>query len=743
MCVRDNFDELHQRLLRCYQSDILAMQEEVTRLTELNSPEAVPSSSPKSSPQGRLPVMQPKSFTDPKTVPLPEEEVQILELNAQGGLWQSEAFQEDLQACKIQKRDMQLFLSQMSDQPKPQASVQSSGPKGSKGDGRKWDRTASKSSDSTEGEEKEEEKWFHPRAFWANAADDLEADLRNHVKATRRSSVYSAQTVQDDKIVKLTGLKNCFHGIQHPGSRFHAWWDSFGMMLLAYDLVVIPLQVFEIGESVALKFLFWVAHVYWQLAILVSFVTGYEDAGIVIFSLKKTIKRYAFSWFLFDAALVTLDWYLLAIEDGSAGVARLSRTARSLRFLRFFRLGRLAKLASTIKALKDQLASRVANLQYSIFKILLQLILSNHLIACFWFLLGDDGSMGDTTEEVPNASWVDVLQLKDRSVAYQYFTSLHWAYAQLGVGQTEIEAVNLQERIFSVIISFLALINFSTMVSSMTSLLASLQKLKNDEVEQFGLLRSYLSYNNIDKDLSHRVTRFLQHAFDLKNRAISKDVQVPLLDMLSKPLQEELQLQRHLESFSDNEFLNKLLVHSDYQIYRVVCDIATSCLKHMVLALDDLVFASGSVATACYYIADGECRYANPSAPQSFKLCNTWMAEMCLWSPWIHLGDLVAQDISRLVIIEVTKFAECIAKDFGARHMACQYASEVVGRLNQKKIFSDLPPKAMLAMAAGASHNNLPPQGEVRGWLASWGCCSLKRPSKRPSFNKVVPNQDG
>lgn len=56
---------------------------------------------------------------------------------------------------------------------------------------------------------------------------------------------------------------------------------------------------------------------------------------------------------------------------------------------------------------------------------------------------------------------------------------------------------------------------------------ASLQKLKNDEVEQFGLLRSYLSYNNIDEDLSHRVTRFLQHAFDLKNRAISKDVARP------------------------------------------------------------------------------------------------------------------------------------------------------------------------------------------------------------------------
>lgn len=66
----------------------LLWQEEVTRLSE---------QLPEASGQ-RLPVVQPKSFSDPKKVPLPEEEVQILELNAQGGLWQSEAFQEDLQA---------------------------------------------------------------------------------------------------------------------------------------------------------------------------------------------------------------------------------------------------------------------------------------------------------------------------------------------------------------------------------------------------------------------------------------------------------------------------------------------------------------------------------------------------------------------------------------------------------------------------------------------------------------------
>ena len=65
-------------------------QEEVTRLSQL-----LPESAGKLNGH----VLQPKSISGTiGVVPLPEEEVQILELNGQGGLWQSEAFQEDLQA---------------------------------------------------------------------------------------------------------------------------------------------------------------------------------------------------------------------------------------------------------------------------------------------------------------------------------------------------------------------------------------------------------------------------------------------------------------------------------------------------------------------------------------------------------------------------------------------------------------------------------------------------------------------
>ena len=39
--------------------------------------------------------------------------------------------------------------------------------------------------------------------------------------------------------------------LQHPGSRVRVWWDYFGMMLLGYDLVVIPLRVFDFGKPAA------------------------------------------------------------------------------------------------------------------------------------------------------------------------------------------------------------------------------------------------------------------------------------------------------------------------------------------------------------------------------------------------------------------------------------------------------------------------------------------------------------
>ena len=38
--------------------------------------------------------------------------------------------------------------------------------------------------------------------------------------------------------------------------------------------------------------------------------------------------------------------------------------------------------------------------------------------------------------------------------------------------------------------------------------------------------------------------------------------------------------------------------------------------------------------------------------------CNSWIAEVCIWTPWVYMGDLVAEDVSRLAILDVDEFCE-------------------------------------------------------------------------------------
>jgi len=369
------------------------------------------------------------------------------------------------------------------------------------------------------------------------------------------------------------------------------------------------------------------------------------------------------------------------------------------------------------------LSSKMASMQYSILKIIFQLLIYNHIIACLWYGIG--------AEDHSDSSWVEHLQLKERSVSLRYATSLHWAYAQLGVGSTEIEAINLTERIFSIIVSFMALLSFSTVISSMTSLLAALQKLKNDEMEQFSGLRKFLLHNNIDPDLSIRVTRFLKHSFTMKHKALSKDGKVAILDMLSKSLHEEVEVQRHNECLQESGFLHQLLLDPCTDAYQLLCSVVTTCLQHAVFALDDVVLAQGTVATACYYISDGRCRYdhSDLESVRLARLSNVWVAEMCLWTPWLHMGNLEAQDISRLISIEVATFCDVVDKNQRIRRMASDYAVDFVRDLNILKHWSDLNPAILKEEDQRSS--SFPQSPSIHGRK----CCSGKG-----LFSKVLPS---
>ena len=133
--------------------------------------------------------------------------------------------------------------------------------------------------------------------------------------------------------------------------------------------------------------------------------------------------------------------------------------------------------------------------------------------------------------------------------------------------------------------------------------------------------------------------------------------------------------------------------------------LAMTALGDTVVAHDDVLFVVGDLAESAYFVQSGRlkhgffvfslealsgygsgCRMESKQAES--ERCHVssaairtyyyedeegndgmthvtsghaWIAEMALWTPWTHLGDLVSEDVSRLVVLHVEQFCLLVA----------------------------------------------------------------------------------
>merc|ERR1712232_1411679 len=116
-------------------------------------------------------------------------------------------------------------------------------------------------------------------------------------------------------------------------------------------------------------------------------------------------------------------------------MGRTLRCLRTIRFLRFMQMKRISGLW------RDHASSETAAIGVEIFSRIGWLILMNHIIACIWYGLALESHNG--------LDWVHQNGINDRSLAYRYTSSLHWALTQLQ-GSVEIYPCNAKERAFTI-----------------------------------------------------------------------------------------------------------------------------------------------------------------------------------------------------------------------------------------------------------------------------------------------------
>merc|ERR1712217_674589 len=94
--------------------------------------------------------------------------------------------------------------------------------------------------------------------------------------------------------------------------------------------------------------------------------------------------------------------------------------------------------------------------------------------------------------------------------SFAYGSSLHWSLTQFTPASVDIFPRNVYERFFNVVIIIMALVVFSSFVSSITNAMNHIKNINKGKTEEETMIRRYFNENSISHDLASQVWHFVR-----------------------------------------------------------------------------------------------------------------------------------------------------------------------------------------------------------------------------------------
>lgn len=512
----------------------------------------------------------------------------------------------------------------------------------------------------------------------------------------------------------LTCWRTADH-IIHPNSIKRGLWDLTSIALLMYDMVVLPLQFFELPNSAAFSWMIWVTRIFWTLDCPGTFISGYiKGDGFIELDMKNIAKHYAMTWLGMDVLLLLVDWFevvfFVAGADDVSSIGRVGKASRAFRIVRMIRLLRLARLQRILKRMTFRMQSERLMSVANIAKLLFFMLANAHLTACCWYGLGCANT---------EASWIIGGGFEDYSLPHLYIMSVHWSIAQFNGGMDEIKAVTFEERVFNVVVFLLGFMLAAVAVSALTSSMTQLHILCSRSSVQLASLRQYLGQNGISNRLSLRVQRNARHAMYENERLMQED-KVSLLSLVSEPLRVEIHFEMYSPVFKVHPFFDQY-IRMYPQVMDKVCHLAISTL---LVSQGDVIFCEGEIPSQpCMYMTcNGMFEYEVEDDTVITFGGRTWLSEASLWTAWMHQGDFRSTSDGRLCVLDAHKFQD-ISGHFEHPFFApVQYAEAYLARLNQMEQDGEL----ISDMMSGKEHE-LVPEWDFKNERPHWTILGMDR----------------
>lgn len=470
--------------------------------------------------------------------------------------------------------------------------------------------------------------------------------------------------------------------IRSPNTPHQRSYELVGAILILFDLLTIPVFIsFGPPESTFTIVMDWIGLIYWTLNIPMSFTVGYLVNGVMVNDARQIAIKYAQTWLFLDLAVVVPDWVMtidLHIHgtDNNAGDSLgLLRTVRYVRLMRMIRLLRVLKLRKLLAKIDELIDSEHLSIVANIVKMILALLVTNHIIACCWY------TIADTNNE---RNWLTHHSDRGDSWEYLYATSFHWSVTQFTPASMDVQPHNMRERCFAIAVVVFALVQFSYLLGSITGSLTQLRSIQETATKQFRALRIHLRHCQVPLDLRVRIERYLEHQH-LQQRSIAND-HLQLLALLSTQLHDELQCAVYVPRLSVHPLFEHLSVHHTVTMNRL----ASKAISTQKLARGDVLFQPWEGATHMYVVAEGKLKYVRTDSRGQEHIewvdkGEDWISEPVLWTPaWVHLGLLTAETECELLLVDASVFGKVVVLNPPSHQLLMTYSRNFLRWLNDQ-----------------------------------------------------------
>jgi len=370
----------------------------------------------------------------------------------------------------------------------------------------------------------------------------------------------------------------------------------------------------------------------------------------------------------------------------TAGIARSAkalRLSRCARLLRLLRLGRTPKLASHLRKNLSQLSVTTAKITGWVIGILFL----NHVVACFWFWLGDSSNAGWVSEA---KRFYELSAGTQPDMAYLYLTSLHWACTQFTPASMEVVPQTSFERLTAIVVVFSSLVLCSSFLTSITATVTAIRRRQGDYIVAHGQLVQYLQENEVPMDLGCSILDLVA-AQKARREQVKRihEPEVTLLTTVPKSLQQALKLHVYKPTF-DKHLILKFIGHTigSSSALKICCE----AMSQASFVSGEDLFTFGADGKAMYYMLDGEMLYyegAMPSLQETAVLArNDFFCDPVLWMKWEHKGRATARILCEMMLIDAVTFQGIAAKipELGelCRDLRFHYQAMLEGELTRE-----------------------------------------------------------